>query len=104
MIPLLFDKEERKGAQEELKEDSMQSTKKSTSRQIIMQRILLENQDMPERVTTPESEKYAKVDMNVVEKVSKFGFPQTTIINSLRRNLANHCTTSYYLMLMDQAF
>ena len=106
---------------------------------------------MPERVMTPESEKYAKigkltkfkqelptkssststswllaamryllissahyltpsrlppvvrisVDMNVVNQVAKFGFPQSTIINSLRKNLANHCTTSYYLLLMD---
>ena len=42
--------------------------------------------------------------MSIVEKVEKFGFPQSTIINSLRRNLANHCTTSYYLLLMDQNF
>ena len=76
----------------------------------------------PERVMTPESEKYAKIgkskgfyqmlgianncsfvllDMGVVEKVAKYGFPQSVIINSLRKNLANHCTTSYYLLLMD---
>ena len=42
--------------------------------------------------------------MSVVERVAKFGFPQSTIINSLRKNLANHCTTSYYLLLMDQVF
>ena len=57
-----------------------------------------------ERVTTPESEKYAKIDMNVVNMVSKYGFPKNTIINSLRRNLANHCTSAYYLLLMDQVF
>ena len=65
---------------------------------------------------TPESEKYARIgkyysfflqslspllDMGVVEKVQKFGFPLSVIINSLRRNLANHCTTSYFLLLMD---
>lgn len=78
---------------------------------------------MPERVMTPESEKYARIgkcppnrsylsklttlsflDMGVVERVQKYGFPQSTIINSLRRNLANHCTTSYYLLLMEQNF
>ena len=74
----------------------------------------------PERVMTPESEKYARIgkyhslfftkfipsllDMGVVEKVQKFGFPLSVIINSLRRNLANHCTTSYFLILMDQNF
>lgn len=42
--------------------------------------------------------------MGVVDKVQKYGFPQSTIINSLRKNLANHCTTSYYLFLMDQVF
>jgi len=30
---------------------------------------------MPERVMTPESEVYAKIDMSVVERVQKFGFP-----------------------------
>ena len=79
---------------------------------------------MPERVMTPESEKYAKIgkqlhlvyvwiitplalisiEMSVVNQVAKYGFPQSTIINSLRKNLANHCTTSYYLLLMDQVF
>ena len=42
--------------------------------------------------------------MNVVERVQKYGFPQSTIINSLRKNLANHCTTSYFLLLMEQNF
>ena len=70
-----------------------------------MQRILQESQTLaPERVMTPESEKYAKIDMGVIDKVMKYGFPQSTIINSLRKNLANHCTTSYYLLLMDQNF
>ena len=69
-----------------------------------MQRILEESKTKTERVMTPESEKYARIDMGVVEQVAKFGFPSATIINSLRKNLANHCTTSYYLFLMDQVF
>jgi len=42
--------------------------------------------------------------MKVVDKVHKYGFPQSTVINSLRKNLANHCTTSYFLLLMEQNF
>ena len=42
--------------------------------------------------------------MDVVQRVAKYGFPESTIINSLRKNLANHCTTSYYLLLMQQVF
>ena len=86
-------------------EEEADTSKKSTTRQKIMQRILQETQvQMPERVMTPESEKYARIDMKVVGKVGQYGFPQSTIINSLRKNLANHCTTSYYLLLMDQVF
>lgn len=85
-------------------EDSAASPKKATTRQKIMQRILQEAQVMPERVMTPESEVYAKIEMGIVEKVCGYGFPQSTVINSLRKNLANHCTTSYYLHLMDQGF
>ena len=65
-------------AEEEKKVEAAEAAehaKKSTTRQKIMQRILLDKNVEPERVMTPESEKYAKIDMGVVSQVTKFGFP-----------------------------
>lgn len=42
-------------------EEAKDAAQKSTTRQKIMKRILMEAQTLPERVMTPESEKYAKI-------------------------------------------
>lgn len=78
--------------------------KPESTRQIIMARMIKDDHKIPERVMTPESHKYSSINMEVVEKVAKFGFPPKVTINCLRQNLCNHCTTTYYLIQMDQKF
>ena len=38
----------------------------------------------------------------VVFEVAKLGFTKEHIIESLQKNLANHCATTYYLLDHDQ--
>jgi hypothetical protein len=47
---------------------------------------------------------YRKIDSEVVDKVVEFGYPRDMIIKSLKQNISNHCTTTYYLLCMDQTF
>lgn len=47
---------------------------------------------------------YRKIDNYVVDKVVEFGYPRELVIKSLKQNLSNHCTTTYYLLCMDQNF
>jgi hypothetical protein len=47
---------------------------------------------------------YRKIDKNIVDKVVEFGYPKDLVIKSLKQNISNHCTTTYYLMCMDQNF
>ena len=41
---------------------------------------------------------YYIIDNELVEKVSKFGYPKSYVIQCLEDNEANHCTTIYYLL------
>ena len=41
---------------------------------------------------------YVFLDDELVEKVSKFGYPKSYVIQCLEDNEANHCTTTYYLL------
>ena len=75
----------------------------SPTRQYILKKTLL-NADI--KANLNDSEKYARIDMSVVDKVTKFGYTQSLIIESLKQNVANHCTATYYLLLMkpDQLY
>ena len=44
------------------------------------------------------------VDEEVIAKVEKFGFPRDFILRCINENVNNHCTTSYYLLCMDQKY
>ena len=37
-------------------------------------------------------------------QVAEFGFPKAFILKCLSDNVNNHCTTSYYLLCMDQNY
>jgi hypothetical protein len=47
---------------------------------------------------------YRKINQEMVEKVVEFGYPRDMVIKSLKQNISNHCTTTYYLLCMDQNF
>lgn len=47
---------------------------------------------------------YLKVDEKIVEEVEDYGFPRPYIVKCLSENVNNHCTTSYYLLCMDQNY
>ena len=40
--------------------------------------------------------------MDVVAAVEKLGYPQSMIIENIEKNALNSCTTSYYLLMIDQ--
>ena len=64
--------------------DGKDGRNKETTRQIIMARMIKDDHKMPERVMTPESQKYSSINMEVVDQVAKFGFPTKVTINCLR--------------------
>lgn len=47
---------------------------------------------------------YLKRDEAVISMVEEFGFPRDYIVKCLNENVNNHCTTSYYLLCMDQNY
>lgn len=47
---------------------------------------------------------YIKINQNVITDTSRLGFPRHYIEKCLRDNANNHCTTTYYLLCMDQNF
>jgi len=47
---------------------------------------------------------YLRVDEKIVEEVEDYGFPRPYILKCLSENVNNHCTTSYYLLCMDQNY
>lgn len=47
---------------------------------------------------------YMKKDEAIVEKVVKLGFPPEYVAKCLQDNMNNHCTTAYYLLMMDQNY
>lgn len=47
---------------------------------------------------------YRKIDKEILDKVVEFGYPRDMVIKSLKQNISNHCTTTYYLLCMDQTF
>jgi|LauGreDrversion4_2_1035121.scaffolds.fasta_scaffold360251_2 hypothetical protein len=51
-----------------------------------------------------ENNYYLKVDEKIVEEVEDYGFPRPYILKCLSENVNNHCTTSYYLLCMDQNY
>jgi len=44
------------------------------------------------------------IDQNIITDTAKLGFPRSYIEKCLRENSNNHCTTTYYLLCMDQNF
>lgn len=44
------------------------------------------------------------MDEKIVEEVEEYGFPRPYILKCLQENVNNHCTTSYYLLCMDQNY
>ena len=49
--------------------------------------------------------KFAKIlnlllDKNVAYQVSRLGFPKEHIVESLLKNMTNHCTATYYLLIL----
>jgi hypothetical protein len=51
-----------------------------------------------------ENNYYLRVDEKIVEEVEDYGFPRPYILKCLQENVNNHCTTSYYLLCMDQNY
>ncbi|CDW78202.1 protein kinase domain containing protein [Stylonychia lemnae] len=47
---------------------------------------------------------YIKIDEKITVQVEEFGFPKPYILKCLNDNVNNHCTTSYYLLCMDQNY
>ena len=47
---------------------------------------------------------YLRMDDKIVEEVEDYGFPKPYIMKCLQDNVNNHCTTSYYLLCMDQNY
>lgn len=47
---------------------------------------------------------YIKTNENIIQDTSRLGFPVQYIGKCLRENSNNHCTTTYYLLCMDQNF
>jgi len=47
---------------------------------------------------------YIKIDEKIVGQVEEFGFPRQFVVKCLNDNVNNHCTTSYYLLCMDQNY
>ena len=47
---------------------------------------------------------YIKIDEKIVGQVEEFGFPRQFLVKCLNDNVNNHCTTSYYLLCMDQNY
>ena len=47
---------------------------------------------------------YLKIDEKIVDQVELYGFPKQFILKCLNENVNNHCTTSYYLLCMDQNY
>lgn len=51
-----------------------------------------------------ENNFYLRMDENIVAEVEDYGFPRPYINKCLSENVNNHCTTSYYLLCMDQHY
>ncbi len=47
---------------------------------------------------------YLKIDEKILHEVEDYGFPREYILKCLGDNVNNHCTTSYYLLCMDQNY
>ncbi len=47
---------------------------------------------------------YMRIDENILEEVEDYGFPKQFVLKCLNENVNNHCTTSYYLLCMDQNY
>lgn len=51
-----------------------------------------------------ENNYYLRIDEKIVEEVEEYGFPRQYMLKCLGENANNHCTTSYYLLCMDQNY
>jgi hypothetical protein len=47
---------------------------------------------------------YEQKDEEVMSRVAELGFPREYVQKCLSDNLNNHCTTSYYLLVMNQNY
>ena len=47
---------------------------------------------------------YMKKDEKIIDQIVKLGFPRDYVLKCLHDNMNNHCTTSYYLLMMDQNY
>ena len=47
---------------------------------------------------------YVKINNTIIEDTVKMGFPMWYVQKCLKENANNHCTTTYYLLCMDQNF
>ena len=47
---------------------------------------------------------FYNIDQSVITDTARLGFPRHYIEKCLRDNANNHCTTTYYLLCMDQNF
>ena len=47
---------------------------------------------------------YLRIDEKILHEVEDFGFPREYVLKCLGENVNNHCTTSYYLLCMDQNY
>lgn len=47
---------------------------------------------------------YMRLDEKIIDQVEDFGFPKAYIMKCINENVNNHCTTSYYLLCMDQNY
>ena len=79
-------------------EETGANARQSSSRSYVLKVTLL-NADMKANLCS--SEQYARIDMSIVDKVTKFGYSQNLVIESLKQNAANHCSATYYLLLMN---
>jgi hypothetical protein len=47
---------------------------------------------------------YIRINEKIIDRVGLFGFPEKYIRKCIEENLNNHCTSSYYLLCMDQNY
>ena len=47
---------------------------------------------------------YVKINEAIIEDTVRLGFPKQYVEKCLKDNSSNHCTTTYYLLCMDQNF
>lgn len=43
-------------------------------------------------------------DHEIIKHTARLGFPEDYIVKTLNVNACNHCTTTYYLLCMDQNY